>query len=515
MPRAAAPVAGPAPWVEWAEPRGSSKRAIRWIETYVILVKGHGAGKPINLAKHQKAWLRRVLDSEDADGGRLPVDVSIALLSVARGNGKSTFMAAVALWFLFDPPSDSVPQVPIVATTVKQAMRAIWKPACLMVKRHPELERRSRLFTSITDPKILCLDNDGEMFPIADDPDGLQGLDPTLAVLDEIGHHPASSWNALVLASGKDPDSVIVGCGTVGPRKIIRGENNALHVLDQAHIAGQLDDGVVFVKYSAPEGCDIDDPDAWRAANPAIDEGYLDVGRLLTAASTSPVHEVRMFRLNQWTSGVGSWLGDDAAQVWGELYDDGYHFHPAARTWVGVDIGTTHDSTAVVAMQRREDDPSRWHAVFRIWMPGDGRRVDLDDVGRYLVELADTYDLVEVAYDPRSFRDAAAKLLDEDGLPMVEFPQSVARMAPATATAHGLVTTGGLSWSAHDADQRGLVEWQITNAQARYLDEGGFRVSKSKSEEKIDATIGLVVCADRAATTKPKRKRTYYGGVVR
>jgi phage terminase large subunit-like protein len=234
----------------------------------------------------------------------------------------------------------------------------------------------------------------------------------------------------------------------------------------------------------------------------------MDVARLVTAAATTPAHEVRMFRLNQWVTAVGSWLGDSAVQVVEGAYEPERVLRPGERTWVGIDVGTTVDSTGVVAMQRRLDDPSAWHAVARIWMPGDGRKVDVDDVVRYLCEL------VEVAYDPRSFRDIAARLLDEHGMPMLEFPQSISRMAPATATAHGLLTSGAMSWSCADPGQRDLVVWQWTNAEARYLDEGGFRLSKSKSEEKIDAAIALVMCADRATTSKPKRKRSFYGGVI-
>jgi len=353
------------------------------------------------------------------------------------------------------------------------------------------------------------------MFPIADHPDGLQGLNPSFAVLDEIGHQTASSWNALIMASGKNPDSVIVGTGTVGPHKVIRGEPNALHVLDQAHQRGVLDGGVVYVRYAAPEGCDVDDVDSWRSANPAIDEGYMDVARLVTAAATTPAHEVRMFRLNQWVTAVGSWLGDNAVQVTSEAHDSTRMLVPGAPTWVGIDVGTTVDSTAVVAVQRHEEDSTRWHAVVRVWMPAEGRLVDLDDVARYLIELSDTYELVDVAYDPRSMRDMAARLEDTHGLPMQLFPQSTARMAPATATGHGLITSGGLTWSTHDPAQRDLVEWQLTNAEARYLDEGGFRLSKSKSSEKIDAAIALVMALDVGATSKPKRKRAYFGEVIR
>ena len=54
------------------------------------------------------------------------------------------------------------------------------------------------------------------MFPVASDLAGLQGLDPSLAVVDEIGFMPVACWNALVLASGKRPQSLVVGIGTPG-----------------------------------------------------------------------------------------------------------------------------------------------------------------------------------------------------------------------------------------------------------------------------------------------------------
>ena len=96
----------PGPWIRWRT-KSRAARAIRFIESYCVPPKGFGAGQRMRLARFQKEWLEEAL----ADG------VSSAAMSVGRGNGKSTFLAAVGTWAVFDPDESGAPQVPIVATT--------------------------------------------------------------------------------------------------------------------------------------------------------------------------------------------------------------------------------------------------------------------------------------------------------------------------------------------------------------------------------------------------------------
>jgi phage terminase large subunit-like protein len=51
--------------------------------------------------------------------------VQSAAESFPRGNGKSTFSAAIATWAGFDDDLTGAPSVPIVATTVGQAKRSV------------------------------------------------------------------------------------------------------------------------------------------------------------------------------------------------------------------------------------------------------------------------------------------------------------------------------------------------------------------------------------------------------
>jgi phage terminase large subunit-like protein len=269
------------PWKQWRI-RTRHGRAIKFIETYCRPAKGQGHGQLLKLARFQKEFLEEAL----ADG------VDAAILETPRGNGKSSGGGALAVWALFDDDATGSPQVPVVATTIGQAIRSCYGVAVSMIKAEPELLRRSLIFTGVSTPRVFVPTNEGELFPIASDPDGLQGLDPSLAIMDEIGFQPVGAWESLRLATGKRERSLIVGVGTPG----LDRENALFHVRRAIREAGTLP-GVVFHEYSAPDGCDIEDRNAWRAANPAIKAGFLRISALETDLGLSPEGHFRVFRL--------------------------------------------------------------------------------------------------------------------------------------------------------------------------------------------------------------------------
>jgi len=456
----------PGPWKKSTR-RRRDLRAIEFIEKYCVLPKGYGAGRPVRLAKFQKAWLKDTL----ADG------VGSSVMEVARGNGKSTFLAAVALWALFDDDETGAPQVPIVATTVNQAIRSVYGVALAMIAKSPELADRALVYQAIGNQRVMVpSSSNGEMFPVSNDPDGLQGLDPSLAICDEIGFMPIESWDSLLLAGGKRPRSLVVGIGTPGFDK-----DNALWHL-RTRVQEGLDlPGFIFTEFAADVGCDVRDEDQWRKANPALAEGYMNINALRTAVALSPDAHFRIFRLGQWIDGVECWLGDDGRQVWDGLADP-WEFDPGAKTWAGIDVALKHDSTAVVLLQRRTD--GRFHAKAKMWHPQPDGRLDVSDAMRYLREVCATYDVQQIAYDPRFF-DLPAQMLADEGLPMLEFPQSLERMTPAVVQAFEAIKRNELS---HDGDDS--FTFQVLNAVARY-NERGFTLAKSKSRDRIDSAVAL------------------------
>ncbi len=473
------------PWSEWPETDRAS-RALRFIETYCKPPKGYGAGKPIQLAGFQRDWLVEAF----SDG------VSSSAMSCPRGNGKSTFLAALALWAVFDADESGAPQVPIVATTVNQAVRSVYGVALAMLNSEPALFRRAVTFSAIGTMKITVpMASGGEMFPVSNDPDGLQGLDPSLAVCDEIGFMPVESWDSLLLASGKRPRSLVVGIGTPGFDK-----NNALwHLRSRVHSGAELP-GFRFTEYAATEGCPITDRDEWRHANPALEAGYMNPDALETAVALSPEGHFRIFRLGQWVDGVESWLGDDGRKLWDGLVDP-FEFEAGAPTWVGVDVGIKRDSTAVAICQKVGD---KLHVRVKLWVPTADEAVDVTDVMQHLRDLDAVYDLQAVSYDPRFF-DVPAKMLLDEGLPVLEIPQSIERMTQAIGSTFEAIKRGDL---AHDGDP--FVDAQVLNAVARF-NERGFTLAKAKSRGRIDAAIAICLAVDRALRTEVVPVREFMG----
>jgi len=473
-------IATPGPWKDWRI-RTRHGRAIKFIETYCRPAKGIRHGEPLHVARFQREFLEEALAPK----------VDLAILAMPRSNGKSSLGGALAVWALFDDDETGSPQVPIIATTIGQAIRSCYGVAVSMIKRDPELLSRSLIYTGVATPRVSVPFNEGELFPISNDVDGLQGLDPSLGIVDEIGFQPVESWDSLRMASGKRARSLIVGVGTPGLDR-----DNALYHVRKAVREGAKLPGLVFHEYAAPEGCQIDDRKAWRAANPAIRAGFLRISALETDLGITPEGHFRVFRLGQWQEGVDSWLGPNGAGIWDALREP-FAFAAGEPAWVGVDVGIKRDSTAVVVVQRGSE--GRLHATCRLWVPTADEPVDVTDVMQHLRELAKAYDVRAISFDPRFF-DVPAKMLSDEGLPLVEVPQSVERMTSVLGALLELIKRGDLR---HDGDDG--LRTHVLNAVARF-NERGFTLQKSKSRGRIDGVIALSLAVDRALHEEPAQE---------
>src|SRR5262245_41312912 len=65
-----------APWQDWRT-RSQVARALRFMETYVIVPQGRGQGRPMKVRRFQRELLEQVLANE------------ASVVSLPRGNGKS------------------------------------------------------------------------------------------------------------------------------------------------------------------------------------------------------------------------------------------------------------------------------------------------------------------------------------------------------------------------------------------------------------------------------------------
>ena len=458
-----------APWESWPK-MSLPARAVRFMETFCIPSKGHSPGKPLKVAGWQGDWLEDVL----APG------VEASALTLPRGQGKSTFCGAFATWCGFDPAVaeefGGQPDIPVIATTLKIARKSLYGAVVAFRRNHPDLLDRSLQYTASGEERVVIpFNTHGEIYPSAADADTLQGLDPLVAFVDEIGFISIEAWDALLLAAGKRPRSLTLGLGTRNPSD----DPNALdHLVAQVEAHGGID-GFVLVDYSADPDASSSDRAQWRKANPAIEAGYLRESALESALALSPDAAFRCFRLNLKTGAHHGWLGVDGPTVWADT-EGVVTFDRDATTWLGVDKSAYSDSSAVIALQHVGD---RWLVKARVFLPDP--TVDHHAVRQHIRAMCSEHHVAAVGYDDRYFVEGAQELADE-GLPLVQVPQTPARLVGPYSHLFADFVSRRI---VHEPDP--VFRAHVLGAVAKLDSTGGFTLAKGRSRTHIDAAVAL------------------------
>lgn len=455
--------------------------AVAWIEANVVHGEGDMFGEPFRCTADQSQFLDKLL-RYDRKSGRLLV--RRAVLGRAKGWGKTEFVAAIGLFFLCGPIAPTSPNIPIAAASFEQA-DILFGSARVMAAEGP-----LKPFLETFDTEILRSDGPGKMFRVAAAAGTNDGGRPTLFCADELHEWTGNKARVFLVITNsiaKRRDGLVLVISTAGSEDsdLLRG----LYDYGKAVEAGEIVDDEFLLDWaeSDPDLNPHDGPESRRMmalqANPHAEQfGTLE--HIEHRWHEIPEHEWLRYFGNRWVSiAAESWLPDGA---WSSCRAE-LDLVPGADTWVAVDMALKHDTVAVVHGQWVGD---RFVVRHRAWKP-HGDMVDIASVEGHLRQLHRDYRLIEVPYDPAYFQRSAEALLD-DGLPMVEFPQTAARMVPACQAAYELVCGGVI---AHDGSP--VFTDQVTAAAPRESGEG-WRLSKGKSKRKIDAAVALVMVSYRA-----------------
>jgi phage terminase large subunit-like protein len=450
---------------------------VSFAENYFNVLKGFRSGEPLVFTNWQK-WLLRSLYERDDITNRLRY--RRALIGLPRKQGKSLMMSAVGVYGMIAGEAGS--EVYAVANDRQQA-RIIFNEAKQQIVNSPLLAAESKVYRdAIEMPRF------GSVFRVlSSDFKGQAGLNPSLVLFDELwGQNNSDLYDQMTLGSGARIEPLTVSITTAGyDLDSLAGK---LYQYGKQVAAGEVeDDQFGFWWWEAPEDCKVDDRKAWQVSNPNLAEGLLDPDDLAVAVKQTSEMGMRRWRLNQWVRSQESWLPVGA---WEQCVSD-LQFDSELPVWVGIDMALKHDTIAVCVAQPQAD---RVVVRSKIWQP-ELEGVDVVAVEHYLRELHNQFQVQEFAFDPAYFQ-RSAEALSDDGLPMVEFPQSGARMIPACGNAYEMIVNRKI---AHDGSP--TFTDQVLSAAQRMTDTG-WRLSKGKSKRKIDACIAMVMALDRA-TTKP------------
>jgi phage terminase large subunit-like protein len=450
------------------------ENVVAFAESFCTVTKGFQAGSMLQFTDWQR-WLLGAIYERTA-GGRLRY--RRVYIELPRKNGKSLLGSAVALYSLFaGEPGAEV----YSAAGDRQQARIVFGETKAQIQNNPLLAEQCRVYRDAIEVPMFgsvyrVLSSDGKL---------AQGLNPSTVIFDELHVQPNSDlYDALTLGSGSRIEPLIVGITTPGfDLDSLCGQ---LYQYGKRVASGEIDDPTFGAfSWAADPDCDITDETQWYKSNPNLALGLLDIEDMRSAVKQTSETAFRRYRLGQWVRSQESWL---PAGAWEACTDHTTAMQPGADTWVGVDMALKHDSIAIVTVQKQGE---QFVTGCRIWHP-ESAGVDVQEVEQYLRELHQRFRLVEVAFDPAYFQ-RSAEILHDDGIPMVEFPQSANRMVPACGQAYELIVGRKVR---HDGSP--TFTDQVLSAAQRMTDNG-WRLSKGKSRRKIDAAIALVMALDRAS----------------
>jgi len=496
------------------DPHGKGARAAAFIQK-LKLHEGKLAGQRFKLARWQERIVRRIYGDTREDGQRRVRTVFILL---PRGNGKTTLSAGLGLLHLVGPEKEAGGQVVVAAADREQASIA-YNAASGMIAQEPVLKSRTKVLPSYK--TIQHPDTRSTLKAISHEAYSKHGLSISCLIADEVHAWPKRElWDVLRQSMGKREEPLSIVITTAGSG--VHGLAYELYAYAKKVASGQVvDDTFLPILFEADKDASWQDEEVWAAVNPAIASGFRSLEEMrVTARQAAEIPAQReafkRYYLNIWSDGAPDpWLDMD-------IYDRGaapidWDAREGEQVWLGVDLSSTQDLTAIVAAFRDDDGgyslrpwffcpadnlakrQERDQVPYLTWAEADhltatpGNVVDYAYVETVIEEISQRYRIQELAIDPAMSAGIVPRLQDM-GINVVHFRQGWLSMTPAIMETERALISGKLRHGGHP-----VLRWNFNNA---VIDRGPkgdtARFIKSKSAEKIDGAVAAAMAIARA-----------------
>lgn len=485
----------------------AAERAVAFIRDCCTHVKGHLAGKPMDLVPHEVAITGCIMGWKRPDGYRRFREV---LYFVPRKNSKSTWAAAMALLILFTDDEAGAECYTTAADRDQAAL--IFNIAKSMVFNESELDSRATVYET---SKTIKYGNSA-LRSISAEANTKHGYNTHLAINDEIHAHKSSELlDVIETSTGARKQPLIIHITT-------SDFDREGSVCNQKHeYATKVRDGIIDdptflpVIYEASIEDDWTSPEVWRKANPmlglSVSEDYL--ARMCRKAQEEPTFEntFKRLHLNIRTQQDVRWL---QMARWDECGGDVVRGDLAGRPcYAGLDLSTTTDISALLlyfpdehqllpmfwipennahAREKRDRVPYLTWARKGLIEMTEGDVIDYDVIHAAIRDIGDEFDIQEIAIDRWNSTQLQTQL-SGDGFEVVQFGQGYASMSAPTKELERLVLDGDL---AHGGNP--VLRWMASNVSVEMDAAGNVKPSKKKSTEKIDGIVAAIMAIGRA-----------------
>jgi len=509
-----------------------ANRAVKFIE--LLSHTGDFHGTRFELFPWEQQIVREVFGTINARGIR---QYRTAYIEIPKKNGKSELLGAIANKHIFDKDEPNG-EIYGCAGDRNQAS-IIFDTAVEMIMQEPHLKKMVDKGTVIIRDSYKLIENreTGTTYKVLSAESFTKhGYRPSIVLFDELHVQPNRDlWDTMtkgsflarkqpllwvITTAGDDPDRVSIGWEI----------HEKAETILKAREAGDPSKDIPTwypIIYSY-QGEDIYDEQNWHKANPSLGLSLQveDLRELAAEAKLSPADErtFRWLNLNQWiTTKLSGWLPVD-------LFDatDAKDWTRAdllgRECFMGLDLSTTTDLSALCLVFPPQEGQSDWRVIWDCWIPEKNMRerirmdhvpydrwaaqgwlqptpgdvVDYTIIEERINECRKLYQVQELDAD-RSFAAMLLQRLDQDGMTIVDVPQTYMSLTDPMNTIEVQLRNGVVSHEPHPVARWCFGNTSIAkngNAQIKYVKE---RKGKSYDRTKrIDLTTAWVCAMARA-----------------
>ncbi|MGJ0505619.1 MAG: terminase large subunit [Methylocystis sp.] len=511
----------------------------------------HFAGVPFRLALWQEVTVRLLVgwkigaEIVDPHSGRAAIEqvrlFRRLLLWIPRKNGKSEFLAALALLFW---ALDAVHggQGYCFALNEKQA-RTVLNKIKAMIFREPRLAKDLTVFGR----SIWMARRQARFEILTGKAEGKHGLSPYVSVGDEMHEWQSRDLDTTIRQGmGAQLQPIELFASTAGLKSAVTGYElfqESLKILagpisPPAHGDdtgdGLYDPTSLVVMFCLEDDDDWQDESNWRRVNPNLGLSptidFLRREAALAKNNSRAESHFRRYHLNQWVENAVKWL---PPKKWDACCEDKDAWRRRAdelrgrKCFLGFDVSSTQDITALVAWFPPDEDFDTVRLFARFWCPEEnidvrskrdrvaydrwvkmgaleatpGDYVDQSYVQAAIGEALEAFDVQVIGFDPWNATKLVTDLQNDGVEPerFVKVRQGIPSLGESTKAFEKLVFAGKLDHGGHP-----VLKWMAGNAWVRFDRNMNFAPDKERSREKIDGIVAAVIAHAVAINADPQ-----------
>lgn len=442
-----------------------------------------------------------------------------AYIQVGRKAGKSTMIAVLLLYDLLTTNGSQA----YCACTKRDTAKIIFNCCKQAVLQNEALQKRLRIYNSTC--RITNEAKAGFLEALAADADRMDGLNPSVCCIDEIGSmKDFDIVKRLQSGQGSRPEPLIFEIGSATDDMYSAGRQE-FERADKILKETAIDDTFFCIMYCLDEKDKWTDESTYIKANPnmnvSMNMEFLHNLKVEAIQQPSLEGEFRTRNLGQWVSPVKVWI---PYQTWNKSIANAEQFKLSEEEKkncliIGaIDLSERYDFSLYTLYffsskynkyfaehkmyfpeEQIENKMKHDSPMIRKWIeagyikPTQGSIIDYTAIFNDIKADLEKYDVREILYDPYN----AATLMTEIGplVDLVEVNQNMKNMSPMAKDWEAAVI------NAEIVDGNPVMKWMVSNAAVYRDPNGNIKPIKeggdASSSKRIDAVITSVMCLGR------------------